>query len=62
MCEVGEFREGGDESWYIRRGVEEGWVLFDEEVLHFPGSVFGGVVTCWTRLVLNLWLVGKLLF
>lgn len=62
MCEVSKFRKRRHESRYIRRGVEKRWVLFDEEVLHFPGSVFGRVVTCWSALVLDLWLVGEFLF
>jgi hypothetical protein len=48
--EVDEFGKGGAESRDICGGVKEWRILLDEEVLHFPGSVLGGFVFCWTVL------------
>lgn len=61
--EVDEFGEGGNEGGDVCGCVEERGVLFDEEVLHFPGSVLGCLVFCWSVLrILDLWFVVELLF
>jgi hypothetical protein len=44
VCEVYQFGECGAESRDIRCGVEEGWVLFDKEILHFPAPVLWRLV------------------
>jgi hypothetical protein len=62
VCEVGEFREGGDEGRYIGRGVEQWWVLFNKKVLHLPRSILGCLVLCWAILrVLDLGLIVEFL-
>jgi hypothetical protein len=63
MCEVDEFREGGDKGGDICSRVEERWVLFNEQVLHFPGSILGCLIFCWSVLrILDLWFVVELFF
>jgi hypothetical protein len=63
VCEVNEFREGGDKGRYICRGVEEWWVLFDKKVLHLPRAILGCLILGWPVLrVLDLRLIVELLF
>ena len=50
MCEVDHFREGGAKGWHVCCGVEEWWVLFDEQVLHFPAAILGRLVLGWSML------------
>lgn len=62
MCEVDQFRERGAKGRDIGRGVEQWWILFDEQVLHLPAAILGCLVFGRSMLrCLNLRLVDELL-